>query len=151
MHHGHICLGHTTWARKTKSSRLEGPKAVQKGCKLEVGPGRDPRLLVDQFFISTGHFLLALDKYVSEKIGALHKCYFVTFYQLIFSIILLKYASTMSKWRKKNKLSNICPWDEKYFWGKQCVRDGTPRAELAIWVELGVLLGDSGGSCLGDS
>ena len=47
MHHGHICVGQTAWrARRTKSSRPEGPKAGLKGRKLEVGPRRGPRPLV---------------------------------------------------------------------------------------------------------
>ena len=36
-------------ARRTKSSRPEGPKAGPKGHYLEVGAGRAPRLLVSTY------------------------------------------------------------------------------------------------------
>ena len=38
-------------ARRTKSSRPEGPKAGPKGRKLEVGARRAPRLLVHKYFL----------------------------------------------------------------------------------------------------
>ena len=38
-------------ARRTKSSRPEGPKAGPKGRYLEVGARRAPRLLVHEYFI----------------------------------------------------------------------------------------------------
>ena len=42
---GSHCLS-SRRVRRTKSSRPKGPKAGLKGCKLEVGPRRGPRLLV---------------------------------------------------------------------------------------------------------
>ena len=46
-------------ARRTKSSRPEGPKAGPKGRKLEVGPRRGPRLLVLYIFIFPCLLILA--------------------------------------------------------------------------------------------